>query len=148
MLGPAKPRRLDAPIPVSLEALGPADHFSRHLEATLDLGFVREWTRELYAGRGRPRIAPVVLFTWRLVMFCAGIRSERQRIATARLHLAPRWYLGSALDEARPDPSSLTRIRQRLGVAIVPRLFRGDRGSVPGGGAALGPGTVRRCDPG
>jgi hypothetical protein len=56
MLGPAKPRRLDQPVAVSLEALVPQDHFYRHLEATLDLGFVREWARELYADRGRPSI--------------------------------------------------------------------------------------------
>ena len=54
MLGSAKPRRLDEPITVSLEELLPHDHSYRHLEATLDLGFVREWTRELYAERGRP----------------------------------------------------------------------------------------------
>ena len=60
MLCPAKPRRLDQPIAVSLEALVPQDHFYRHLEATLDLGFVREWARELYADRGRPSIDPVI----------------------------------------------------------------------------------------
>ena len=43
MLGPAKSRRLDAPIVVSLEDLIPADNFYRHVEATLDLSFVREW---------------------------------------------------------------------------------------------------------
>ncbi len=42
MLGPAKPRRLDAPIAVSLEDLIPSDHFYRHLEAKLDLSFVRD----------------------------------------------------------------------------------------------------------
>ena len=35
MLGPAKPRRLDQPIAVSLEDLVPADHFYRHLETTM-----------------------------------------------------------------------------------------------------------------
>ena len=49
MLGPAKPRRLDEPIAVSLEDLVPQDHFYRHLEARLKLSFVREWTGELYA---------------------------------------------------------------------------------------------------
>jgi hypothetical protein len=49
MLGPPKPRRLDEPIAVSLEDLVPADHFYRHLEATLDLSFVRDWPRERYA---------------------------------------------------------------------------------------------------
>ena len=37
MLGPAKSRRLDDPITVSLEDLVPRDNFSRHLEAKLDL---------------------------------------------------------------------------------------------------------------
>src|ERR687890_74893 len=123
MLGPAKPRRLDQPIAVSLEDLVPQDHFYRHLEATLDLSFVREWTRELYAERGRPSVDPVVFFKLQLVMFFEGIRSERQLIATASLNLAHRWYLGYALDEELPDHSSLTRIRQRLRGAIFERFF-------------------------
>jgi hypothetical protein len=75
MLGPPKPRRLDDPVAVSLEALVPPDNFYRHLEAKLDLGFVREWARECYAERGRPCIDPVVFFKLQLVMFFAGIRS-------------------------------------------------------------------------
>jgi hypothetical protein len=56
MLGPPKPRRLDEPIAVSLEALVPRDNFYRHLETNLDLGFVREWVHDLYADRGRPSV--------------------------------------------------------------------------------------------
>src|SRR5215211_818429 len=123
MLGPAKPRRLDEPITVSLEDLVPANHFYRHLEATLDLSFVRDWTRERYAERGRPSIDPVVFFKLQLVMFFEGIRSERRLIETASLNLAHRWYLGYALDEELPDHSSLTRIRQRLGIDIFQRFF-------------------------
>src|SRR5262245_60528039 len=123
MLGPAKSRRLDEPIAVSLETLIPRDHFYRHLETKLDLSFVRDWTRELYAERGRPSIDPVVFFKLQLVMFFEGIRSERQLITTASLNLAHRWYLGYALDEEMPDHSSLTRIRQRLGIAIFQRFF-------------------------
>ena len=123
MLGPAKSRRLDAPIAVSLEDLVPIDHFYRHLEAKLDLGFVRDWARELYADRGRPSIDPVVFFKLQLVMFFEGLRSERQLVATASLNLAHRWYLGYALDESLPDPSTLTRIRARLGVQVFRRFF-------------------------
>ena len=123
MLGPSKPRRLDQPITVSLEDLVPQDTFYRHLEATLDLSFVREWARELYAERGRPRIDPVVCFKLHLVMFFEGIRSERKLIETASLNLAHRWYLGYALDEDLPDHSSLTRIRQRLGIDVFQRFF-------------------------
>src|SRR5215218_10305236 len=123
MLGPPKSRRLDQPIAVSLEDLVPTDHFYRHLETKLDLSFVRDWTRGLYAERGRPSIDPVVFFKLQLIMFFEGIRSERQLVATASLNLAHRWYLGYALDEPLPDHSSLTRIRQRLGIDIFQRFF-------------------------
>ena len=53
MLGPQKPRRLDEPIAVSLEGPAPRDNFYRHLDATLDLGFVREWAWECNAERAR-----------------------------------------------------------------------------------------------
>ncbi len=123
MLGPPKSRRLDEPVAVSLEALVPRHNFYRHLQAKLDLSFVREWARGLYADRGRPSIDPVVFFKLQLVMFFEGIRSERKLVETASLNLAHRWYLGYALDEAFPDHSSLTRIRQRLGVEVFERFF-------------------------
>ena len=52
------------PLPknISLEELVPNDNFYRHLEATLDLSFVRELVRPLYAGGGRPSVHPVVIF--------------------------------------------------------------------------------------
>src|SRR3954466_11474863 len=56
-------------------------------------------------------------------MFFEGIRSERQLIEIASLHLAHRWYLGYALDEALPDHSSLTRIRTRYGLVAFRRFF-------------------------
>jgi len=56
-------------------------------------------------------------------MFFEGIRSERQLIETASLNLAHRWSLGHTLDEDLPDHSSLTRIRQRLGVDVCQRFF-------------------------
>src|SRR3954468_17837570 len=123
MLGPAKPRRLDQPIAVSLEDLVPQDHFYRHLEATLDLSFVRDWTRELYAERGPPSIDPVVFFKLQLVLFFEGLRSERQLMRVVADRLSLRWYLGYDLSESLPDHSSLTRIRERYGLAVVRRFF-------------------------
>ncbi len=41
------------PTNLSLEELVPKDNFYRHLEATLDLSFVRELVRPLYAKGGR-----------------------------------------------------------------------------------------------
>src|SRR5690348_9877070 len=123
MLGPAKPRALGSPISVSLDALIPRDHFYRHLDATLDLGFVRDWVKDAYPDRGRPSIDPIVFFKLYLVMFFEGIRSERQLLTLAADRLSVRWYLGYGLDEALPDASGFTRIRQRLGLAVFRRFF-------------------------
>jgi hypothetical protein len=53
----------------------PVRHFYHHLEAKLDLGFVRAWTHQLYATRSRPSIDPIA-FTLQLVMVFEGIRSS------------------------------------------------------------------------
>ncbi len=123
MLGPPKARCLDRPVLVSLERLVPPGHFYRHLEAKLDLGCVRDWVAGCYAERGRPSIDPAVFFKLQLIMFFEGIRSERHLQETASLNLAHRWYLGYHLDEPLPDHSSLTRIRERFGLAVFRRFF-------------------------
>ena len=123
MLGPPKPRELDDPIAVSLNDLVPANHVYRHLEQTLDLAFVRDPVRDTYAGIGRPSIDPVVFFKRQLIRFFEGLRSERQRIRVVADRLSLRWYVGYDLSEALPDHSSLTRIRERSGLAVFRRFF-------------------------
>jgi transposase len=71
MMG-TKERRFAPLLNVSVEELVPHDHFSRHLERTLDLSFVREFVRPTYAGGGRPSIDPVVCFKLQLEMFFEG----------------------------------------------------------------------------
>jgi transposase len=110
-------------INVSLEELVPHDHFYRYLERTLDLSFVREFVQEMYAGKGRPSIDPVVFFKLQLVMFFEGIRSERQLMRHAADRLSIRWFIGYDLGEPLPDHSSLTRIRERYGVEVFRRFF-------------------------
>src|SRR3989441_13232871 len=56
-------------------------------------------------------------------MFFEGIRSERKLIEVAGLNLAHRWYLGYHPDEPLPEHSSLTRIRDRYGLAVFRRFF-------------------------
>src|SRR5215208_5715214 len=108
---------------VSLDELVPADHFYRHLERSLDPGFVRDLVRDTYAEAGRSSIDPVVFFKLQLVMFFEGIRSERQLMRVVADRLSLRWYLGYDLTEPLPDHSSLTRIRDRYGLAIFRRFF-------------------------
>lgn len=116
--------RLFTPVSVlSLDELVPADHFYRHLDRVLDLGFVRDLVRDDYAAKGRPSVDPVVFFRLQLVMFFEGIRSERQLMRLAADRLSVRWYLGYNLDEPLPDHSSLTRIRARYGLEVFRRFF-------------------------
>src|SRR6186997_1967532 len=107
----------------SIEDLVPANNFYRHLETKLDLGFVRDLVRGTYKECGRPSIDPRVFFKLQLVMFFEGIRSERELVRVAADRLSVRWYLGYDLDEELPDHSSLTRIRQRYGLAVFRRFF-------------------------
>ena len=100
-----------------------------------------------YAGAqrgGLPGIDPVVYFKMLMIGFFEGIESERAiaaRCADCRRppappcglpsagYLAPlgslslRGFLGYALDEATPDHSSMTVIRQRLGSDCFARIF-------------------------
>src|SRR6516164_5585197 len=80
---------------VSLESLVPQGNFYRHVEAKLDLSFVRELVKDCYTAQmGRPSIDPVVFFKLQLIMFFEGIRSERQLMRHAADRLSLRWYLG------------------------------------------------------
>jgi transposase len=116
--------RVFGPLPsMTLEDLVPSDHFYRHLERSLDLDFVRDLVREVYADTGRPSIDPVVFFKLQLILFFEGLRSERQLLQVVADRLSVRWYLGYDLTEALPDHSSLSRIRERYGLDLFRRFF-------------------------
>src|SRR5215212_6212746 len=123
MLGPCKERDVERLVPISLEAAVAADDFYRHLDAALDLRFIRGWAADRYAGGGRPSIDPVVFFKLQLIHFFEGLRSERQLMRAVADRLSLRWYVGYDLTEALPDHSSLTRIRTRYGLAVFRRFF-------------------------
>ncbi len=108
---------------VSLEDLVPEDNFYRRLHKRLDLAFVRELVRPLYAKGGRPSVDPVVFFKLQLVMFFEGLRSERELMRVATDRLSVRWYLGYDLHEPLPDHSNLTRTRERFGLCVFRRFF-------------------------
>src|SRR5215212_2342340 len=80
-----KKERNFSPLPrdASLDDLVPEDNFYRRLEARLDLSFVRDLVRPLYAEGGRPSVDPVVFFKLQLVLFFEGLRSERELMGVA-----------------------------------------------------------------
>jgi len=108
---------------ISLEDLIPEDNFYRQVERSIDLSFVREIADEFYSSIGRPSIDPVVFFKLQLIAFFEGIRSERQLMETVNLNLAHRWFIGYDLDEPVPDHSSLSKIRERYGLAAFQQFF-------------------------
>src|SRR5258707_10487040 len=115
MLG-AKQRVFKTHPAISLETVVPPDNFYRQVQSKLDLDFVRELVSGCYSPLGRPSVDPVVFFKLHLIMFFEDIRSERQLLQMVNLRLDHRWYLGYDLDEALPDHSSLSKIRDRYGV--------------------------------
>jgi len=114
-----------SPLPtnLSLEELVPEENFYRRLEARLELSFVRELVGPLYAKGGRPSVDPLVFFKLQLVMFFEDLRSERQLMRAVSDRLSVRWYLGYDLQEPLPEHSSLTRIRDRLGLEVFRSFF-------------------------
>ena len=58
-----------------------------------------------------------------MIGFFEGIESERQIAARCEDSLSLRGFLGYALDEATPDHSSMSIIRQRLGSDCFARVF-------------------------
>src|SRR5215212_5721800 len=112
------------PLPgICLEDLVPEENFYRQVERSLDLSFVRELAAEFYASTGRPSIDPVVFFKLQLIAFFEGIRSERKLMEMVNLNLAHRWFIGYDIDEPVPDHSSLSKIRERLGLEVFQLFF-------------------------
>ena len=72
---------------------------------------------------GRPGIDPVVYFKMLMIGFFEGLGSEREIASRCADSLSLRGFLGYALDEATPDHSSMSVIRQRLGGDCFARVF-------------------------
>jgi transposase len=122
MLG-HKARDFRKHVSISLEDLVPQDNFYRQVERSIDLSFVHDLTNKFYASMGRPSVDPVVFFKLQLIAFFEGIRSERQLMETVNLNLAHRWFIGYDLNERVPDHSSLSKIRERFGLAVFHQFF-------------------------
>src|SRR5262245_58528293 len=107
----------DRPVTVRLAALVPPTHFLRRVDKVLDLTFIYALTKSLYCqDNGRPSIDPVLFLRMPLIGYLYGIRSERRLCEEIHLNLAYRWFCRLNLDEAVPDHSSFTRLRDRFGV--------------------------------
>lgn len=74
-------------------------------------------------GLGRESIPPGVYFRMLLVGYFEGIDSQRGIAWRCSDSLSLRAFLGIPLDKATPEHSSLTKIRQRLPLAVHEQVF-------------------------
>jgi transposase len=107
-----------------LQELVPEDHILKQVDKILDLSWLRDEVKDAYSETmGRPSIGPEAAVRLMLAGFFQGMVQDRKLMREAQVNLAIRWFAGHRLDEALPDHSSLTRIRQRWGVERFKRIF-------------------------
>ena len=101
---------------VDLEERIPTRHPLRKIRAvvndalrSLDADFAR-----LYAGEGRPSIAPERLIRASLLQILYSIRSERQLMEQMDYNLLFRWFVGLGIDDAVWVATVFTKNRDRL----------------------------------
>ena len=101
---------------VNLEERIPERHPLRKIKGVLDGALVSldvDFER-LYAGDGRPSIAPERLLRAALVQILFSIRSERQLMEQLEYNLLFRWFVGLSIDEPMWVPTVFTKNRDRL----------------------------------
>jgi len=101
---------------VNLEERVPARHPLRKIKAVVDPALTHldaDFSR-LYAGDGRPSIAPERLLRAALVQILFSIRSERQLMEQLEYNLLFRWFVGLAIDEPVWVPTVFSKNRDRL----------------------------------
>jgi transposase len=119
-----KPRQASCFIPGTLSQYVPDDHILKRVQAVLDLSWLAEEVKELYSeDNGRPCIEPERAVRLMLAGFFHGVVHDRKLMREAQVNIAYRWFAGYELDEALPDHSSLTRIRQRWGEERFRAIF-------------------------
>jgi transposase len=86
--------------------------------------YVEDLCREYYAaGAGRESLPPGVYFRMLFVGYFEALDSQRAIAWRCADSLSLRAFLGVPLNEATPDHSSLTKIRQRLPLDVHERVF-------------------------
>ena len=110
---------------VDIEALVPANHRLRKIDAVLDLSFVRAAVAECYStSRGRPSIDPELALRMMLLgrLYDLGDRELCDEIG---MHVGMRWFCGLNLQDPVPDHSTLSRLKnERWGQSgLFQRLF-------------------------
>ena len=124
MLPLTRPRQFSDLDQVVFETLVSPHHYLRRAAELVDFGRLAESTREHYhATLGRPGEDAALLIKLEFLQFHDGL-SDREVIKRAQTDVAYRWFLGLALKDPLPDPSTLCYFRGRLGEDGHRNLFQ------------------------
>jgi transposase len=105
-------------------SLVPADHKLRRALEVVDFERLRPRLAVAYSpDQGRPADDPVRLLKLSYLQFADRL-SDRQVIARTQTDVAYRYFLGLTLQDALPDPSTLTYFRGRQGVEGFQAVFQ------------------------
>ncbi len=110
---------------VSLEQRVPMDHPLRAVRILTD-GVLRSLDAEfeaLYAGSGRPSIAPEYILRALLLQVFFSIRSERLLVEQIDYNLLFRWFVGLGMDDGVWNHAVFSKNRDRLLNSDVARRF-------------------------
>jgi transposase len=101
---------------VDLEARVRKDHPLRPIRLIVNetLSTMERDFAALYAGIGRPSVAPEMLLRAMLLQVFYSVRSERQLMERLEFDLLFRWFVGIGIDEPVWDHSTFSKNRDRL----------------------------------
>ena len=97
----------------NMEALVPAGHELRRLNAVIDDRFVCEVVGHLYSDIGRPAVHPSVVLRMWILQHRYGL-SERRLCEEVQMHAGYRWFCGLTFNDPVPDQSTLVKLRTRM----------------------------------
>src|SRR5271163_5110641 len=95
----------------NLEDAVPYDHLARRIDAALDLTWLRSELASHYSLMGRPSIDPELMIRMLVVGYVFAIRSERLLCREVQVNLAYRWFCRLGIEDAIPDHSAFSRVR-------------------------------------
>ncbi|MDG7000346.1 MAG: transposase, partial [Nitrososphaerota archaeon] len=110
---------------VSLEQRVPSDHPLRAVRKLTDV-VLRKLSPEfdaLYAGSGRPSIAPEYILRALLLQVFYSVRSERLLVEQISYNLLFRWFVGLGMDDAVWNHAVFSKNRDRLLNSEVAQQF-------------------------
>jgi transposase len=95
----------------NLEDAGLYDHLVRRIDAALDLTWLRSELASHYSLMGRPSVDPELMIRMLVVGYVFAIRSERLLCREVQVNLAYRWFCRLGIEDAIPDHSAFSRVR-------------------------------------